>query len=84
MELLLSRGADINAINEMGDTSLHKAAFIGRQDIVMLLLQRNADVKVINGEGRLARHMTPTNEIGDEIKDLLRAAEATESLRKVQ
>lgn len=54
------------------------------QDIVILLLQRNADVKVINGEGRLARHMTPTNEIGDEIKDLLRAAEATESLRKVQ
>lgn len=50
----------------------------------MLLLQHNADVNVINGEGRLARHMTPTNDIGDEIKDLLRAAEATESLRKVK
>lgn len=49
----------------------------------MLLLQNNADVKVINGEGRLARHMTPTNEIGDEIKNLLRAAEDTETLRKV-
>lgn len=49
----------------------------------MLLLQHNADVKVINGEGRLARHMTPANEIGEEIKDLLRAAEATETLRKV-
>lgn len=49
----------------------------------MILLQHNADVKVINGEGRLARHMTPTNEIGDEIKDLLRAAEDTETLRKV-
>lgn len=49
----------------------------------MLLLEHNADVKIINGEGRLARQMTPTNEIGDEIKDLLRAAEATESLRKV-
>ncbi|XP_037046475.1 oxysterol-binding protein-related protein 1 isoform X2 [Bradysia coprophila] len=81
MEILLSKGADINAINEMGDTCLHKAAFIGRQDIVMLLLQHDADVKVINGEGRIARHMTPKNEIGDEIKDLLRAAEATETLR---
>lgn len=50
----------------------------------MLLLQHNADVNVINGEGRLARHMTPTNDIGDEIKDLLKAAEATESLRKVK
>lgn len=49
----------------------------------MLLLQHDADVKVINGEGRLARHMTPTNEIGEEIKELLRAAETTELLRKV-
>lgn len=31
MELLLGRRADINAINEMGDTPLHKAAFIGRE-----------------------------------------------------
>lgn len=30
MECLLSRNADVNAINENGDTSLHKAAFIGR------------------------------------------------------
>lgn len=30
VEYLLARNADINAINENGDTSLHKAAFIGR------------------------------------------------------
>lgn len=49
----------------------------------MLLLQHNADVKIINGEGRLARQMTPTNELGEEIKNLLKAAEKTEKLRKV-
>lgn len=31
VEHLLSRYADVNAINENGDTPLHKAAFIGRQ-----------------------------------------------------
>lgn len=31
VEHLLSRNADVNAINENGDTPLHKAAFIGRQ-----------------------------------------------------
>jgi alkyl hydroperoxide reductase subunit AhpC len=48
----------------------------------MLLLQHNADVNIINGEGRLPREMTPSNEIGQEITKLLRAAEATESLKK--
>lgn len=82
MEILLHRDADINAINDNGDTALHKAAFIGREDIVMLLLQHNADVNIINGEGRLPRDMTPTSEIGKEINKLLRAAEATETLRQ--
>lgn len=31
MELLLKRNTDINAINDNGDTPLHKAAFIGRE-----------------------------------------------------
>lgn len=30
-EYLLARNADVNAINENGDTALHKAAFIGRE-----------------------------------------------------
>jgi hypothetical protein len=28
---LLAHGADINAVNDAGDTPLHKAAFIGRE-----------------------------------------------------
>lgn len=31
VEHLLLRNADVNAINENGDTALHKAAFIGRE-----------------------------------------------------
>lgn len=31
VEHLLARNADANAINENGDTALHKAAFIGRE-----------------------------------------------------
>lgn len=48
----------------------------------MLLLQHNADVNIINSEGRLPRDMTPANEDGKEINKLLRAAEATEKLKK--
>lgn len=81
-EQLLAKGAAINAVNDNGDTPLHKASFIGREDLVMLLIQYNADVSVINGEGRLPRDMTPSNEVGDEIAKLLRAAETTEALRK--
>lgn len=44
----------------------------------MLLLQYKADVYIINGDGRLPRDLTKDNESGREIKDLLRAAEATE------
>jgi oxysterol-binding protein-related protein 1/2 len=31
MEILLNRNAEINAMNENGDTALHKASFIGRE-----------------------------------------------------
>jgi ankyrin repeat protein len=30
-EQLLAHGADVNAVNDAGDTPLHKAAFIGRE-----------------------------------------------------
>lgn len=35
VEYLLARNADVNAINENGDTALHKAAFIGREASVV-------------------------------------------------
>mgnify|MGYP002716789949 FL=1 len=31
VEKLLKGGCDVNSVNDAGDTSLHKAAFIGRE-----------------------------------------------------
>lgn len=31
VELLLRAGCDVNSVNDVGDTGLHKAAFVGRE-----------------------------------------------------
>ncbi len=47
-ELLLTHGADVNAINSYGRTPLHRAAFNGHQDIAKLLLKHGADINAKN------------------------------------
>eukprot|EP00727_Mastigamoeba_balamuthi_P010032 m51a1_g5651 putative ankyrin-3 isoform 2 (555) ;mRNA; r:867047-869116 len=44
IELLLNSGADPNAKNANGLTSLHSAVFWGHADVVSLLLDRGADI----------------------------------------
>ncbi|XP_049776943.1 oxysterol-binding protein-related protein 1-like [Schistocerca cancellata] len=78
VELLLTHGADINAVNDVGDTALHKAAFTGREDIVVLLLQNNAKVDVINGEGQTPRDLAKN----EDVAKLLWAAEKTDMRHK--
>jgi len=46
MEMLLSHGADINAVNEIGLTALHKAQMGGREDAINLLLENGADPNI--------------------------------------
>jgi ankyrin repeat protein len=41
--LLISQGADVNAVNYKADTPLHVAAYEGNADAVRLLLEHNAD-----------------------------------------
>ena len=43
MQLLIERGADVNAISDYGESALRVAARRGRFDIVWLLLQAGAD-----------------------------------------
>ena len=52
MRALLSKGADVNAQNDNGDTALHLAVAYGKARIAKTLLDGGADVAVLNKDGR--------------------------------
>jgi len=54
LTLLLDAGADINALNDNGQTALHIAVFWNNVDAVKLLLDRGADKTIKNKSGRTA------------------------------
>jgi ankyrin repeat protein len=59
VELLLAWNANINAINDNGDTALMVAADCGtdRDDIAKLLLDKGADVTLKNNAGKTAEEI---------------------------
>ncbi len=52
MQMLLDRGADINAANDAGDTAMHAAAFRGSEDIIMFLAEKGANLRAKDKQGR--------------------------------
>ncbi|KAK7602548.1 hypothetical protein V9T40_008137 [Parthenolecanium corni] len=56
VDLLLSRGARINATNRGDDTPLHLAAAHGHREIVNLLLRNRADINFTNEHGNTPLH----------------------------
>uniref|UniRef100_A0A0G4GC37 Uncharacterized protein n=1 Tax=Chromera velia CCMP2878 TaxID=1169474 RepID=A0A0G4GC37_9ALVE len=57
-QLLLSRGANVNARNDKGHTVLHNAALWGSVDVAECLLGSGADVQQTDHEGRTALHQS--------------------------
>jgi ankyrin repeat protein len=51
VKLMLDLGADVNAVDEGGDTALHGAALRGSNEIVSLLVERGARLDVKNAFG---------------------------------
>jgi ankyrin repeat protein len=52
LELVLSRGADVNAANSLGETAMHGAAQRGADRIVRFLADKGALLDVKNKDGR--------------------------------
>jgi ankyrin repeat protein len=48
VRLLLELGADVNAVDENGETAMHGAAYQSRAELVELLVDRGADINVWN------------------------------------
>ncbi|EEZ99715.1 integrin-linked protein kinase isoform X1 [Tribolium castaneum] len=56
VEMLLLRGARVNATNRGDDTPLHLAAAHGHREIVLMLLRQRADVNFTNEHGNTPLH----------------------------
>ncbi len=51
LDLLLARGADVNAANQAGDTALHGAALRGSTTVIQYLVDHGANVNAKNARG---------------------------------
>lgn len=57
VELLLDHGADPNAAQHLGYTSLHSAAHNGDVETIRLLMNRGADANPVNDDGKTPLQM---------------------------
>ncbi|KAJ0412376.1 hypothetical protein ATCC90586_009566 [Pythium insidiosum] len=81
VKVLLEWGVDKNAVNSLGWTALHEAAYHNRVAVVKTLIVYGADVLVRTKKGSLARDVTISSEIRDMLADLSKDAPAASPKR---
>jgi ankyrin repeat protein len=54
VQMLITKGADVNAKDQSGNTALIDAAHVGNADVVQLLIASHADVNASNTKGSTA------------------------------
>lgn len=64
LKLCLEWGGDVNAVNDIGYTALHGAAFRGANEVVKLLVEKGARLDAKNQDGRLPVNMAEGMHIG--------------------
>ena len=53
IQLLIARGADVNAASDAGDTAMHAAAFRGSEAIIKFLVAQGGNVRAKDKQGRM-------------------------------
>src|SRR5262249_23102455 len=51
VKICLEHGADVNAVDEEGETALHGSAYVGRNSVAQLLIDKGATLDVVNKAG---------------------------------
>lgn len=64
-ELLISNGADVNTVNNEGQSALHLACKNNNYEIIRMLLSEGADMNVIDDKGHLPINLLPTTSAND-------------------
>jgi ankyrin repeat protein len=70
-DLLLTKGADVNAIQYDAYTPLHLGAAEGHKEVADLLLAKGADIDAKDNEDYTPLHLAVANEHGDIVEYLL-------------
>jgi ankyrin repeat protein len=57
VEALLSLGADINSVNDFGQTPLHRAVLASKSDVALRLIEAGADVSLMTSSNMTPLHL---------------------------